>query len=70
MPRRKRQQPATASIFTSGEDLPLFTGAAPRANWRPFIAQEYVKQETLFNLVPRFGEDEPSYQPTHQEEEK
>jgi hypothetical protein len=63
MPRRKRPQPATASMFTSGEDLPLFTGEAPRIKWSEFREEEYIKQESLFDLRPRFGEEEPSYQP-------
>jgi hypothetical protein len=68
MPRRKRQQPATATMFPAGDDLPIFTGEAPRlARYAEFKEEEYIKQESLFDLRPRFGKEEPSYTPNQEE---
>ncbi len=50
-------------MFPAGEDLPLFSGAPPKATVRPFQPQATATQLTAFDLRPTFGDTEPAYAP-------
>jgi hypothetical protein len=64
---RKRTAPPPPSMFQAGEDLPLFTGEAPRAPWRgEFKPRDYTRQESLFDIRPRIGQSDPTYTPNEE----
>lgn len=47
---KTRNQAQQTQLFQQGEDLPLFSGAAPRAEIEPFKPRLYARQLSLFNL--------------------
>lgn len=53
----RRRKTATIQLFTQGEDLPLFSGAAPRAVLQPFQPQAAAVTPALpgFELVACSG---------------
>lgn len=55
----------TESMFAeTGEDLPLISGAAPRAEGTgEFRPQQAAGQESMFDLRPQMGSKQPSYKP-------
>jgi len=64
---RKRTAPPPPSMFQSGEDLPLFTGEAPRpAKCGEFKPRDYQRQPALFDIRPRIGQTDPTYTPNEE----
>ncbi len=60
MPKAALPQP---HMFPTGDDLPLFSGAPPKATVKPFQPQAVATQLTAFDLCPTFGAAEPTYTP-------
>jgi hypothetical protein len=62
--QKKRKNPGQLGLFGAGEDLPLFSGTAQRANVEEFTPTQQVRQETLFDMRPQMGEQpRPARQP-------
>ena len=55
--------PPQQHMFPTGDDLPLFSGAPPKATVKPFQPQAVAAQLTAFDLRPTFGAAEPTYTP-------
>lgn len=54
---QKKRSPGQIDMFAQGEDLPLFSGTAQRAQAEEFTPQAQPRQETLFDMRPQMGDD-------------
>ncbi len=52
-----KSKPLSISMFPQGDDLPLFSGTPITVHIRPFVAKEVHRQNTLFDIRPRFDNE-------------
>src|SRR5262245_14281847 len=55
--RRSRTTP-TASMFESGEELPLFSGTPMQAQERPYVPQDHSMKQALLPGMPAVDYDQ------------
>lgn len=51
MSKGKKSKPAQLSMFTAGEELPIFTGGVYGSGVAPFVQREEGKQGAMFAVT-------------------
>lgn len=57
------QRDTQPGLFGAGEDTPLFSGVAQRAQAETYTPTDAGRQEAMFDMRPQFGTKEPSLEP-------